>query len=183
MKESSFILNVPKALMQRASNLEIPENHKALVALDKGLEVILLEPIVYLAADYGAAIGNHWAETRKADTAFFMATDWPRYAKNDRSPTEYHESFNDFLLSPQLLIVIGLSYMKTAPSRATLDDVLNRRVQDGKLNLIGGWNMPEGDFKFQPGQELAADSRSEFPLLHQRSSLPHMALLTSVKGR
>lgn len=180
MKESVYILNVPEAVSKRMQEIEIPEEHKALKALDESREVVLMEDNLYLATDYAIAIGNTWSETRKEDAAFFMATDWHRYAKSDTSPTDYHESFTEFLRKPDLLIVSGLSFMKTKAAREQMDDVLHQRVSRGKRNIIAGWNKPAAEFSFNADQELAGDTRSEFPLLHQRTSLSDMAEMVSV---
>lgn len=177
MKRADLILNVPAAVWARAKQIEIPKKHKAIKALNSGLEAILLEKNIYTATDYVVAIGNRWCDIQGTEeTSFFMATEWHRYAKANKSPTEFNESFRNFLLAPKLLIVCGLSYMKTKASRESMDNMLNRRVQDGNLNLIAGWNLPEGEFVFEVGQELASDSRSEFPLLHQRSGDPKMVI-------
>ena len=181
MPEAKMILNVPQMVMERALKLTVPADHPALKALDDKKDVVLIETNLYLAADYAAAIGNEWCRRTGAPTAYFTATEWHRYERNDDSPTDYHDSFRDFLLKPDLLIMVGLSYMKTAAAMSSMDAALNRRVQAGKRTLISGWNMPVGEFKFQTGQEMAADSMSRFPLLHQRAVLPDLTLLTSFK--
>lgn len=180
MKESKLILNVQEKIWSRAKEIEIPDDHKIFKALDDLLEVILLGPDIYRCTDHAVAFGNRWSDLRQQDTSFFMATEWHRFAKGNNSPTGFNGSFTNFLLRPDLLIVSGLSYMKTRSSRESLDTVLDRRQSEGKRNLITGWNMPEGDFRFEVGQELAIDSRSEFPLLHQRSGQPNMTLLVSL---
>lgn len=179
-QESPFILNMPVAAWRRAKKIDVAEDHKALKALDAGLEVVLVEQNLYLAADHAAALGNAWADTRRKPTSYFSATDWHRYAKNDISPVEGCNSFREFLEDPELLIVVGLSYMKTRAAIEQMDDVLHQRVMARKVNLIAGWNIPEGEFHFVVGQEMAADSQSAFPLLHQRACRPQMALQIGV---
>jgi len=67
-------------------------------------------------------------------------------------------------------------------SMDTLDEMLHQRASSGKRNLIAGWNVPEGAFKFEVGQELASDSHSAFPLLHQRARHPDMSIQIGVKA-
>jgi hypothetical protein len=175
-----FTLNIPDAVHKRSREIVVNEKHPALLALDAGKDVILLESNLYLANDWAAAIGIAWAENRRMEACFFAATDWGGYAKKNKSPTDYHDSFESFLLKPDLLIVVGLSYMKTAYSRQQMDDMLHRRVLKSKVNLIAGWNMPAGDFSFEAGVELADNMNSEFPMLHQRARHPSMSLMLGV---
>jgi hypothetical protein len=187
MEKSPLIVNVPQALMDKAL-LHAVTSHKALAALDAGLDVVLIEDDITLANEYAVAVGNAWSlnqqrPSRPREASFFAATDWHKYAKNNRSPTSYHRSFTHFFSEPVLLIVVGLSFMQTAPARGALDEALHRRAMAGSRSVLAGWKVPTGNFAFSENQELAIDTRSEFPLLHQRAQQASLTLLTNARSK
>lgn len=176
MEEASTLLNVPSATLKRALGIEVPAKilAPALAAIDNAKEVIVLGTNLYTATYFAIAIANQWASKSVRDTPFLLATDWPRYRRKNISPCNPFDSFKEFLYNPPLLVLSGLSFVPAAKTRQEIDTTLHRRASSSKPTMIVGWNMPTHNFRFEPGQELAYDTTSEYPMLHARSELDGM---------
>jgi len=183
MKESRNILNVPRLAMARALKMTLTldkaETAEIMAAIDAGKEIIVLNTELSLSSEYALALGNLWSINNPKDTVYFSAPEWGTYAYKNLSPVE--KSFRDFTAfytKPPLLVLTGLSYVPTEVARQQIDVALHRRAMNGTPSIIAGWNMPPKNFKFDSGIELAADTTSEYPMLHGRTDLTDRVMFT-----
>jgi hypothetical protein len=169
--EALSMLNVPKLLMEQALAIT-PKNSaikKFAETVDAGKELLILGEF-YKSTEYALALANAWAIENVKDTVYLSATDWDRYSRKNKAPCNPFETFTEFLRAP-VLVLAGLSYVGYPRARQEIDVAMHRRTLAGKVNVITGWNMPTQTFRFEPNQELAHDSNSEYPMLHERSGL------------